>query len=217
MFRLDGIPARGEMIRVTPGSPFPAMTLLILGLVIFLGLHSVAIVAYGWRQQMVGRLGEGPWKGLYSLASLVGFVLIVYGYGLARQSPIVVWTPPTAMRHVALLVMLPVFPLLFAAYLPGRIKAAAKHPMLAATKFWALAHLLANGNLADILLFGGFLAWAVADRISLKRRPGLGKPVGTPRAANDAIAVVGGLIVYVLFVLKIHQWLIGVPPIVMGH
>ena len=140
------------------------MSLLILGLVLFLGVHSVSIVARPWRDGMVARLGEGPWKGLYSLVSLAGFVLIVYGYGLARQSPMVLYTPPLALRHGAMLLMLPVFVLLLAAYLPGRLQRAAKHPMLAATKFWALAHLLANGTLADVLLFGGFLAWAVADR-----------------------------------------------------
>jgi uncharacterized membrane protein len=146
------------------------MTLLIIGLVLFLGIHSVSIFAPTWRDQQFAQRGEAAWKGVYSVVSLIGFVLLVYGYGAARQAPVVLYTPPAAMRHIALLLMLPVFPLLFAAYLPGRIKSAAKHPMLAATKLWALAHLLANGNLADVLLFGGFLAWAVADRISLKRR-----------------------------------------------
>lgn len=186
------------------------MTLLILGLLIFLGVHSVSIVAPGWRDAQAARLGEMPWKGLYTLLSIVGFALLVIGYGQARQAPIVLYTPPVALRHVALLLMLPVFVLLLAAYLPGRIKAAAKHPMLLATKLWATAHLLANGNLADVLLFGGFLAWAVADRISMKRRvqrPLPGAPAGR---FNDLIAVVGGLIAYALFVKLGHAWLIGV-------
>src|SRR5207342_1609325 len=126
-------------------------------------------------------------KGLYSLASAVGLALIIVGYGMARRDPVVLYMPPAALRHLALVVMLPVFPLIFAAYLPGRIRAAAKHPFLLAVKFWALAHLLANGTLADVLLFGAFLAWAVADRISVKRRPTKTYAQGSTR--NDAIAV----------------------------
>ncbi len=187
------------------------MTLLVLGLVLFLGIHSVAIVAPAWRDAQAAR-NEKAWKGVYALVSLVGFVLLVYGYGLARQSPLVLYTPPAGMRHLVMLLMLPVFPLLLAAYLPGRIKTLTKHPMLLATKLWALSHLLVNGTLADVLLFGGFLAWAVAERISLKRRvarPVLGAP---PSAMNDAIAVVAGLALYGLFVWKAHLWLIGVLP-----
>ncbi len=189
------------------------MSLLVLGLVLFLGIHSVSIFAVGWRDAQVAQRGEKGWKGLYSVASLIGFVLIVYGYGLARQSPVVLWSPPAAMRHIAFLLMLPVFPLLFASNLPGRIKTAAKHPMLLATKLWATAHLLANGNLADVLLFGGFLAWAVADRISLKRRPQRPIPGFPARPFNDVLAVVGGLVVYVVFLLWGHRWLIGVSPL----
>jgi len=192
------------------------MLVLILGLVIFLGVHSVSIVAPGWRTATVARLGERPWKGLYSLASAAGLALIVVGYGLARRDPVVLYAPPAALRHLALVVMLPVFPLLFAAYLPGRIRAAAKHPFLLAVKLWALAHLLANGMLADVLLFGAFLAWAVADRISVKRRPAAQThevPAAPPGAANDAIALIGGLVVYAAFVLRAHRWLIGVSPL----
>ena len=192
------------------------MLVLILGLVIFLGVHSVSIVAPGWRTATVARLGERPWKGLYSLASAAGLALIVVGYGLARRDPVVLYAPPAALRHLALVVMLPVFPLLFAAYLPGRIRAAAKHPFLLAVKLWALAHLLANGMLADVLLFGAFLAWAVADRISVKRRPAAQThevPAAPPGAANDAIALIGGLVVYAVFVLRVHRWLIGVSPL----
>jgi uncharacterized membrane protein len=186
------------------------MTLLVLGLVLFLGVHSVSIVAPAWRNAQAAR-GETAWKGLYAAVSLVGFVLLVYGYGLARQSPVVLYAPPTWLRHLAMLFLLPVFPLLLAAYLPGRIKTATKHPMLAATKLWAVSHLLVNGTLADVLLFGGLLAWAVADRISLKRRVTRPVPGAPPSPANDAIAVVGGLALYALFVWRGHAWLIGVP------
>jgi uncharacterized membrane protein len=190
------------------------MPLLIAGLVLFLGVHSVAIIAPSLRARTIQRLGEGAWKGLYALISLVGFVLICYGFGLARQAPVILYAPPIWLRHVALLIMLPVFPLALAAYLPGRIKTAAKHPMLAAVKFWALAHLLANGSLADVLLFGGFLAWAVADRISLKRRsaPQV-PPTAPPGPWNDAIAVVLGLAVYALLIGWAHARLFGVSPL----
>jgi len=189
------------------------MTTLVLGLILFLGVHSVSIVAPAWRDAMRNRLGEGPWKGLYSAVSAAGFVLIVIGVGLARQHSEVLYTPPGWLRHLALLLLVPVFPLLFAVYLPGRIKSAAKHPMLLATKLWALAHLLANGTAADVLLFGGFLAWAVADRISLKHRAARSVPGAKPSPMNDVIAMVGGLAIYVVFLLWAHAWLIGVSPL----
>ena len=192
------------------------MVLLILGLVLFLGIHSVSIVSADGRNRLVQRMGEGPWKGLYSLVSLAGFVLIVIGYGAAREAPVVLYTLPNGFRHFAAVLMLPVFVLLLATYLPGRIQRAAKHPMLLAVKLWALAHLLANGTLADVLLFGGFLAWAVVDRISVKKRAAAGQlragPVLPGSKANDAIALVGGLGIYVLFVVWAHAFLIGVRP-----
>ena len=188
------------------------MTLLIAGLVVFLGLHSVSIVAPAWRDATAARLGEKAWKGVYSLLALAGFVLIVVGYGQARQAPVVLYTPPAALRHLAMLLMLPVFVLLLAAYLPGRLKAALKHPMLAATKLWAAAHLLANGTLPDVLLFGGFLAWAVADRISMRQRVQRPLPGAPPRSANDLIAVAAGLLLYAVFVAWGHRALIGVAP-----
>src|SRR5258708_32523412 len=170
------------------------MLLLIVGLVLFLGGLSVANGYPPQGARAIERLGEGAWKGLYALVSLAGFVLICYGFGLARQAPVILYSPPAWLRYVALILMLPVFPLTLAAYLPGRIKTAAKHPMLAAVKFWAFAHLLANGMLADVFLFGGFLAWAVGDRISLKRRSTPQALRGAPPgASNDAIAVVLGL------------------------
>ncbi len=189
------------------------MSILILGLVVFLGVHSVGIVAPAGRDRLAARLGELPWKGLYSVVSLLGFLLIVWGYGLARHDPVPLYSPPTWTKHLTLLLMVPVFPLLLAAYLPGRIQAAVKHPMLAAVKLWAFAHLLANGNLADLVLFGSFLAWAVADRISLKHRRPLPVPGAPPGKANDLIAVVGGLLLYGAFVMGLHTWLIGVSPL----
>jgi uncharacterized membrane protein len=191
------------------------MPLLIAGLVLFLGVHSIAIISPSFRARSIHRMGEGAWKGLYALISLAGIVLICYGFGLARQAPVFLYSPPTWLRHVAFLIMLPVFPLFIAAYLPGRIKTAAKHPMLAAVKFWAFAHLLANGSLADVLLFGGFLAWAVADRISVKRRatPQVLR-TAPPGPWNDAIAVVLGLAIYALLIGWAHVRLFGVSPLV---
>ena len=186
---------------------------LVLGLVLFLGAHSVAIVAPRWRDAMVTQLGPNLWRGLYSAVSLIGFLLIVHGYAAARLDPQVIYTPPLFLRHIAALLMLPVFPLLLAAYLPGRIKSATKHPMLAATKAWAIAHLLANGMLADVLLFGGFLAWAVADRISAGKRPPKAIPGAPPSKLNDAIAIVGGLVLYGVFVMWAHARFIGVAPL----
>jgi uncharacterized membrane protein len=189
------------------------MAMLIAGLVIFLGVHSLAIVSPGLRARAVAKLGEGGWKGLYAVVAIVGFVVLVWGFALARAAPVVIYTPPPWMRHVTFLLMLPVFPLLLAAYFPGRIKAAMKHPMLAAVKFWALAHLLSNGTLADILLFGGFLAWAVIDRISLKRRPPQQLHTAPARPFNDVLAVVVGLALYAFFIGWAHVRLFGVSPL----
>lgn len=189
------------------------MYVLIAGLAIFLIGHSVAIVAPQWREQMISRIGENAWKGLYSLVSLVGLVLIVWGYGLSRLDPVILYSPPVWTRHIALVLMMPVFVMLAAAYIPCRIKIALKHPMLAAVKLWAVAHLLANGTLADVLLFGSFLAWAVCDRISLKRRPGAPRVTNlSPAPANDIIALVIGATLYVLFLMVLHEWLFGVSP-----
>lgn len=189
------------------------MMYLLAGLVVLLGAHSISIVAPVWRDGMAARLGEQRWKGLVGLASLAGLVLLVWAYGQARIEPIVLYVPPTWLRHLSLLLLLPVFPLLLAAYLPGRIKTAAKHPMLAAVKLWALAHLLANGTAADVLLFGAFLAWAVVDRISLGRRPARAVAGAPPSKFNDAIVVVAGLALYLVFVGWAHLWLIGVAPV----
>lgn len=189
------------------------MTTLIVGLILFLGLHSLSIVNEPLRNRLHTSMGEAAFKGLFSLASLIGLVLIIWGYGAARLDPTVIYTPPGWLRHLAMLLLIPVFPLLFATYFPGRIKAKLGHPMLVAVKLWALAHLLANGMLHDLLLFGSFLAWAVADRISLKHRTQ--RPMATLPAskANDAIAIAGGLAVYVVTVFWAHQWLFGVAPV----
>lgn len=187
------------------------MLVLVAGLVLFLGMHSISIVNRPARDALEARVGGNAWRGMYSLVSLLGFVLLVWGYGLARQQPVVLYTPPTWLRHLSWVLLLPVFPLLVAAYLQGRIKAAVKHPMLLATKLWAFAHLLANGTLADVLLFGGFLAWAIADRVSVKRR-GNNPVIAQPKLAHDAIALVVGLAIYAWFVVQGHAWLIGVAP-----
>ena len=188
------------------------MSMLVLGLILFLGAHSVSIVSEGWRDRMVTKLGLLPFKAIYGLISLVGLVLIVTGYGAARMDPTWLWQPPAFLRHVSMLLMLPVFPALLAAYLPGRISRTLKHPMLVAVKAWAVAHLLVNGALADVLLFGGFLAWAVADRISMKNREVRIRnfPLVKERAPNDIIAIVGGLGLYLAFVFWLHWQLFGV-------
>ena len=190
------------------------MSLLVLGLFLFLGVHSVRIVSDGWRARTLARVGEHAWKGVYSLLSGLGLVLIVWGYGLARRAPVVLWEPPPGMRHLAGLLTLAAFVGIAAAYVPrNAIKASLHHPMVLGVKVWALAHLLANGTLADVLLFGGFLAWAVADRISLKKRPARPIPGAPAGPMNDVIAVVAGLAIYALFVFKAHAWLFGVSPL----
>jgi uncharacterized membrane protein len=190
------------------------MTYLILGLALFLGTHSLRIVAGGWREAQLARFGEKRWKGLISLLSALGLGLIVWGYGMARADPVVLWMPPTWARHLAALLTLPAFVLLVAAYLPGsHIKARVGHPMVAGVKLWALAHLLANGNLCDVLLFGAFLAWAVADFISARRRDRLaGRTYPVCCWTRDASVTAIGLLAWALFALWGHVWLIGVKP-----
>lgn len=187
------------------------MSMLFLGLTIFFAIHSVSIVNDPWRNRMAARIGDWPWKGLYAMVSIVGFVLIVWGYGLARLDPVVLYMPPAWLGPLAMLLLVPVFPLLIAAYMPGRLQAAVKHPMLVATQLWAVAHLLVNGMLADVLLFGAFLVWAVLDRISMRRRTQRAIPHLPAAPANDLIAVAGGLALYAGFVFWLHGSLIGVP------
>lgn len=189
------------------------MSILIIGLAVFLGIHSISIATPRLRTRAVASMGPNRWRGVYSLVSAAGFALILYGFHMARHAPVVLYTPPAWMRHVTFLLMLPVFPLLLAAYLPGRIKTAMKHPMLAAVKFWALAHLLSAGLLADVLLFGAFLVWAIFDRISLARRPAQAIRTAPDGRFNDLIAVIGGLALYVIFILWAHVRLFGVSPL----
>ncbi|MBC5763765.1 NnrU family protein [Ramlibacter albus] len=199
------------------------MALLLLGLLLFLGVHSTRIFANTWRTATVARLGELPFKGIYSVLSIAGFVLVVYGYGQSRmQMPI--WDPPTWMKHVTALLMLPVFPLFVAAYVPrNALNARLKHPQILSVKLWALAHLLSNGNLADVLLFGSFLVWAVLGfrAARLRDAAALGSPhdprstVPAPAPASagmTAATVVVGLIVYVVFAMVLHAMWIGVRP-----
>lgn len=188
------------------------MSILIIGLIIFLGLHSVRIFADGWRGDKKAQWGEGAWKGLYSVASLIGLALIIWGYSLARQQPVVLWVPPVATRHIAALLMLFAFIMLAAAYVPGNaIKAKLRHPMTLSVKTWALAHVLANGNLADVVLFGSFLIWAVLCFIAARKRDRAAAtlyPAG--KAVPTVITIVIGLLAYGVFAAVLHKWLIGV-------
>ncbi len=187
------------------------MLVLIIGLILFFVPHSISIVNEPWRNRMVAHLGEQLWQSLYSVVSLAGFILIVWGYSLARQNATVIYVPSASMSHVTWLLMLPVFPLLIAAYAPGRIRSITKHPMLLATTLWAAAHLLTNGTLPDLLLFGTFLVWSTVDRISMAHRterPVPGLPI---TRFNDLITIITGLGIYVAFLYGLHEWLIGAP------
>ncbi|HET8904181.1 MAG TPA: NnrU family protein [Saccharospirillum sp.] len=190
------------------------MIALIAGLVFFLGMHSTHMLAPQWRESMIRQMGLMPWKGLYSLISLMGFGLIIWGYGMARLDPTWVWFAPGWTRHLSALLMIPAFIFLVAAYVPGnRIKGRLGHPMVLAVKTWALAHLIANGTLADILLFGGFLAWAVMYFIHARRKDRANNTQYPVKGTKyDVITVVGGLVAYALFAFWAHHWLIGVPP-----
>ena len=187
------------------------MTTLVIGLALFLGVHSVSIVNATWRDSVVARIGKGPWQGLYSLVAVAGLALIVYGYGVARQTPVLLYVPPLWLRHLTLVLMVPVFVLFLAPYFPGRIKTKARHPMILATKLWALAHLLANGSLADVVLFGSFIAWAGMDRVSMKQRETREVPGVPPSRWNDLVVLTLGLIIYAVFIGGAHLRLIGVP------
>ncbi|MBL8384300.1 MAG: NnrU family protein [Burkholderiales bacterium] len=190
------------------------MTYLIAGLVVFLGMHSVRIVADDFRARTVARIGLNAWKAVYSVVSIAGFVLLVWGYGLSRAEGGFLWHPPRWTNHVAALFMLVSFVLLAAAYVPGnRIKARVGHPMVAAVKLWAFAHLLANGRAGDVVLFGAFLAWAIADFIAARRRDrAAGTDYPVLGLARDAITVAGGVVAYAVFALWLHVPLIGVRP-----
>lgn len=190
------------------------MTLLILGLVLFLGAHSVRIAADDWRTARIAAMGERPWKLAYTVVSLLGFALIVYGYGQARQATALLYAPPIWTRHLAALLTLPAFILIAAAYVKGtRIKARVGHPMILGVKVWAIAHLLANGTAADVVLFGTFLVWAVLDYAAARKRDrvaGIVYPVGP--ASRDLIAIGAGGLAWAVFGFMLHGPLIGVRP-----
>ena len=193
-----------------------AMTTLILGLLLFLGIHSVRIVADGWRMRFIAGRGRLAWRGLYSLVAIAGFVLICIGFGQARQQPVVLWSPPRWTHDLAAGLTLLAFILVTAAYVPANaIKARAKDPMILGVKCWAAGHLLANGTLADVVLFGSFLAWSVLDfrAVRQRRRAGTEPAIAAPRRGRTAITVVVGVLAWMLFAFHLHQPLIGVMPI----
>ncbi|MCG6857029.1 MAG: NnrU family protein [Salaquimonas sp.] len=186
------------------------MMLLIAGLIVFLGIHSIRMVAPAYREAMIARMGENPWKGIYSLISLAGLVLLIWGYARAQPLAPVLYVAPFGLVHLTITLMALSFISLVVSQLkPGRLKPLLKHPMLLAVKIWAFAHLLVNGDLASIILFGAFLAWAVWNRIAVKRR-GAPIPASGP-VINDVIAIAAGLVLWGLFIWKVHEWLIGVP------
>jgi uncharacterized membrane protein len=184
----------------------------ILGLVIFLGAH-VFVTRRGERAALVAKLGEWPYRGLFSLVSIIGIVLIAYGFAQYRATGLIsVWNPPLWTRHIVIALMWPASILIAAAYIPGNIKKTVKHPLLIAVKTWAFAHLCANGDLGGIILFGSVLAWAVYDRISLKYRSDSGgPPIPYGGTRNDIIAIVVGTIIYLALGLVFHPIVIGLP------
>ncbi|MCW3482066.1 NnrU family protein [Neisseriaceae bacterium JH1-16] len=190
------------------------MTILILGLLLFLGVHSVRIVADPWREAQIARLGRNGWRGVFSLISALGLVLTVWGFGLARGQGPQLWLPPPWARHITILLTLPAFVLLVAADLRGsRLRAAVRHPMLLGVLLWAVGHLVANGSLADLLLFGGFLLWAALDLVSVRRRDRLaGTPAPEVKPGRDLKVVLVGVVAWLVFGLWLHGWLIGVRP-----
>lgn len=195
------------------------MAVLVLGLVLFLGIHSVRILAPAWREQKLQQWGEGRWKGLYTIVSLAGFVLLIWGYALAWPDAADLYEPPVWMKHVTALLMLFSLVFLMVSQVPaGRIKAMVGHPMLLAVKIWAVAHLLANGDTASLLLFGTFLIWAVLDLVSVRRRERAGavEPAKAGPVRNDIIAIVVGLVLYVALVGGLHAWLFGAVPIAVA-
>ena len=190
------------------------MLMLIAGLVLFLGVHSSRVFADDARSAFIAAHGEKTWKGIYAVLSIVGFVLVVYGYGEARTVPLVLWTPPLWTRHAAALLTLPAFILVAAAYVPrNAIKARLGHPMLLGTKLWAAAHLLANGNVADVLLFGGFLVWAtLCFRAAKGRDRAAGTTYPSDGATPTVIAVAVGIGAWAAFAFYLHSAWIGVRP-----
>ena len=190
------------------------MSILVLGLILFLGVHSLRIFAGDWRQAQIARVGEQTWKGVYSLVSAIALGLIILGYGMARVDSPVLWSAPVWTRHLTALLTLPAFILLVAAYLPGtHIKAAVGHPMVAGVKIWALAHLLTNSKLSAVTLFAAFLIWAVLDFISCRRRDRAQNiQYAAANTGATVITVVAGVVVAGVFAMWLHGMLIGVKP-----
>ena len=197
------------------------MTQLILGLILFLGAHSVRIWADGWRNQTIEAYGEKAFKGVYALVSILGFYLLVVGYGEARLQTVALWNPPIFTKHISMLLMLLSSILLMATYIPrNHFKMRLGHPMVLSVKVWALSHLLANGNLADLVLFGSFLIWAVLNFRSARARDR--EQVQNPDAIEDAplrpnlfatlIALFGGMALWALITFVLHAKLVGVAP-----
>ncbi|KAA3513272.1 NnrU family protein [Agrobacterium rosae] len=194
------------------------MLLLILSLLFFLGTHSLRIVAPDFRNRMIARMGEGPWKGVYSLVSVIAIAFVAYAFDQARQVTGILYSPPIWTSHIALTLMLIAMICLVASLVPaGHIATKTKHPLILAVKIWALAHLLANGETSSVLLFVSVLAWGVVMRISLKRRQRAGEVVTRPfvSARYDIVAVVLGIVLWAAFIWKLHEWLIGVQPLAM--
>ncbi|NNF15201.1 MAG: NnrU family protein [Gammaproteobacteria bacterium] len=187
------------------------MELLIIGLFVFLGMHSVSVIALPLRDRLAAK-NELAWKAFYGVVSLIGIILICRGYVQARLTPTVIYAPPLWLRHVSALLLLPTFALFLAPYFPGRLTAAVKHPQLVAVILWAIAHLLVNGMLADVLLFGAFLVWAVTDLMSFGRRPARPVPHAPASPVNDIILLIAGLGLYVVTALWLHRWMTGLAP-----
>jgi len=190
------------------------MPILILGLVVFLGAHSVRIFADGWRTRMIARIGLKPWKAMYALVSLIGFALLVYGFGVARHAPTLLYVPPLALKHLNALFTLIALVLFFASHAPpNHFRAWLHHPMAAGVAVWAAGHLMATGLVRDVVLFGAFLVWAIADFIAGRRRDRVeNTQYAAGTAKGDIGAVVIGVIVWALFAFWLHELLIGVKP-----
>ena len=188
------------------------LLVMILGLVLFLGAHTLTTQREA-RARVIATLGEGGYKTGYALVSIAGLALIVWGFAHYRATGrIEVWHPPTALKHFTVALMLPAVILVVAAYLRGRIYTAIKHPMLSGVKLWAAAHLISNGDLGGIILFGAFLGWAVFDRISLKHRADAGgPPIPVGGWGNDLIAVAVGVVAYLALAFAFHPVVIGIP------
>ncbi|BDW11871.1 hypothetical protein PSHI8_19540 [Polynucleobacter sp. SHI8] len=192
------------------------MAIFIIGVILFLGSHSVRIFADPWRTSMIERLGEKKWKGLYTLISLFGFIVLIIGYGQARQNTIMIWQPPVFLTHLAVLLNLFTFILLASsARNNNAIRLKLKHPMILGVKVWAIAHLLANGSLVDVILFGSFLIWAVLDFRSARNRPNLSENTQVVSVKATISAIFLGVVFWLAFIFGLHQWLIGVSPLAM--